>query len=231
MAGWLLICSCAPVDSVYFYCVSRRRRGSTFKQQLHTKNHHQCWNVCPLWQHLQHRCPEKHSSPSKKKKCTGRTFDNIPTCLHHRAMPAQASHHNPSPYCCSPSLMGGSTDAATVDVSQSAATTAPRLFATLQRGPLLDSSCVCFTIPVGPLPDLRSCARWSKYASPLSLASLIFQSVLTLLLPPITTLSTLLQPVLDGRNRQNAATMGNKTDSKSKTRPKTRRPSLVLFPC
>ena len=38
---------------------------------------------------------------------------------------------------------------------------------------------------------------------------------------PITSLSILLQPILDGRKRQNAATMGNTNDSNAKTKAPT----------
>ena len=63
---------CAPFEYflLFFYFENvwrRRRRGSTFKQ-LHTKNASPVLERLSCgWQHLQHKCPEKHSSPSERK--------------------------------------------------------------------------------------------------------------------------------------------------------------------
>ena len=64
-----------------------------------------------LWvQHLQLKCLENFFSIYKRKACTVRAFDNVPTCLHHCVMTVHVSHHNP---LSSPSLMGESANAAT----------------------------------------------------------------------------------------------------------------------
>ena len=73
-----------------FSCVQRRRpRGSTMKQQLHTKTHHPCQNVHTLGGNTSSTDVRRNLLLpfTKKNTCTERTFDNIPTCLHHRVMP------------------------------------------------------------------------------------------------------------------------------------------------
>ena len=55
-------------------------------------------------------CGETFFSVYKRKACTVRALDNVPTCLHHCVMTVQVSHHNP---LCSPSLMGESANTAT----------------------------------------------------------------------------------------------------------------------
>ena len=50
---------------LFVWVLRRRRRGSTFAQQLHTKTLYWCLFVFPRCsQHLQHRCPERPFSTS-----------------------------------------------------------------------------------------------------------------------------------------------------------------------
>ena len=54
-------------------------------QQPHTKRHQQCWNVCPLYGNTYSTSVPEETFVllMKRKTCTGRTLDNIATCLHH----------------------------------------------------------------------------------------------------------------------------------------------------
>ena len=55
----------------FVWVLRRRRRGSTFAQQLHTKTLYWCLFVFPRCsQHLQHRCPER---PFSTSTTTGKT--------------------------------------------------------------------------------------------------------------------------------------------------------------
>ena len=88
----------------------RRRRGTMLKQQLHAKTYHQCQFVCSGCNTCNSSVWRNFFSVYKRKACTVRAFDNVPTCLHHCVMTVHVSHHNP---LCSPSLMGESANAAT----------------------------------------------------------------------------------------------------------------------
>ena len=112
---------------------------------------------------------------------------------------------HPSPYQCSPSLMGDSTtNAATVDVSHARKTTAhltlktkvqfTKAPSTQRRGasvvshlhsPQRFTQGQCWVLQVLTASRFTSfCAlAWSQYSPPLSLASLTFHKVLALLFP------------------------------------------------
>ena len=69
----------------------------------------------PTWWRLLHKYLKRVTLPQSTKKatCTVRTLSNIPTCLHHWVMSAHVSHSQPSPCCCSPYLVGDTTNAVT----------------------------------------------------------------------------------------------------------------------
>ena len=70
----------------------RKRRGSTLKQQLHTKTLHQCWNVCALGATAATQMSGEKSLLLVKKTRTARNFQEIENasqlvCISHDSCP------------------------------------------------------------------------------------------------------------------------------------------------
>ena len=82
------------------WILRRRRRGSTFKQQIAHKNASPVPVRLHREEHLQLSCLEKQKQ-----------FDNAPTCLHHSVTPLPVSNNIP-PELLQP-ILDGSANAAT----------------------------------------------------------------------------------------------------------------------
>ena len=89
----------ARMARCFFTVFRRRRRGSTFSQQLHTKSHHQCHAL-----RVQHKPPPLKKNthcqklPRKTKTCSSSLVSLM--------TPAQSLPSQPSPYQLQPILDG-----------------------------------------------------------------------------------------------------------------------------
>ena len=112
VTGSLDVCPCDPRSSCFPYAtlvsfVSTDPPNLEYPDTLLAAAHKR--NVLSMllrlikMQHLQHRCPERHSSPySKKKTRTVRMFNILPTCLHALDDACTNLPSQPYRYCYSP---------------------------------------------------------------------------------------------------------------------------------